>query len=221
MVLFDIGANRGDAVKAGLDLGYDKIIALEPAPRVFKDLVCNFIYSPSVVPLKFAVSDTNDEIIEFYEALEDGLSSINIDWLTAEGMPYRGKEFRTIKATTITIDRLVELYGEPDLIKIDVEGAEWSVLKGINSKYGKLAFEWTDVTVAAHILELVYLESLGYSEVGPQFIEHHLQEPKEWFPINEFNLRTWIAKHENIWTSGGWKESNLRPTADVGMVWVR
>jgi hypothetical protein len=32
MLLFDIGANRGDAVLAGLEQGY-RVIALEAAPR--------------------------------------------------------------------------------------------------------------------------------------------------------------------------------------------
>ena len=34
MLLFDIGANKGDATVSGLKKGY-KVIALEPAPRVY------------------------------------------------------------------------------------------------------------------------------------------------------------------------------------------
>ena len=119
MVLFDIGANRGDATLAGLQMGY-KVIACEPAPIIYKELVKNFIYSPDVIPLKIAVSDSVGTV-EFYEAVEDGLSSLNKDWLTADNMPYKDKPFRTIKVNTTTIDLLAEKYGEPDLIKIDVE----------------------------------------------------------------------------------------------------
>jgi len=222
MLLFDIGANRGDVVLAGLKLGYDKIIALEPAPRIFAELVKAFIYNPNVIPLKMAVSDTNDQSIEFYEASEDGLSTINIDWLTKEGMPYKDKEFRTISATTITIDRLVDLYGSPDLIKIDVEGAEWSVLLGMTKKYGILAFEWTDTTLREHDMQLQYLRELGYTEYAPQFIVNHLEEPIEWFSLNEdFSLGLWVLEHEEMWVNGGWKVAGLRPTADVGMVWAK
>ena len=218
--MFDIGANRGDAVVAGLNKGY-KVIALEPGPRVFKELVSNFIYNQNVIPLKFAVSDSNDQQIEFYECVEDGLSTIERSWLTDPSMPYEGKEFRTVGATTITIDTIAKIYGEPDLIKIDVEGAEWFVFKGMTKKYGMLAFEWTDVTIKEHQKQIKYLQDLGYTEIGPQFIEHHLQEPKEWLPINKFNLQKWIKFNEDEWTNGGWKGSNLRPTADVGMLWVR
>ena len=117
-LFFDVGANRGDATVAALNLGYD-VIALEPS-RVYADLVKNFIYDSRVIPLKFAVSDKDNERVEFYEAQEDGLSTLNKEWLTSDTMPYAGKPFRTIHATTITIDTLAKIYGEPDLIKIDV-----------------------------------------------------------------------------------------------------
>ena len=56
MLLFDIGANRGDATLAGLQKGYD-VVAVEPAPKVFGELVKNFIYNPRVTPLRYAVSN--------------------------------------------------------------------------------------------------------------------------------------------------------------------
>lgn len=220
MLMFDIGANRGDAVVAGREQGY-KVIALEPAPIIFKNLVSNFIYDKDVVPLKYAVSDSDYETIEFYEAVEDGLSTINKDWLTLDTMPYGDKEFRTIKCLTITIDTLAKIYGKPELIKIDVEGAEWSVFRGMTKKYGTIAFEWTNVTIGEHQSQIEYLQKLGYTKIGPQFIEYHLQEPKEWFDIKYQRLDDWIIANKDKWENGDWKESNLRPTADVGMCWIK
>ena len=221
MLLFDIGANRGDAVVAGLELGY-KVIALEPAPRVFSKLATNFIYEPNVVPLRLAVSDSANERIEFYECVEDGLSTAEKAWLTDPRMPYNGKDFRTIKVPTCTMDWLVETYGVPDLVKIDVEGAEWAVFRGMTKHYGKIAFEWTQETLDQHEEQLVYLKSIGYTKFRMQFIEHHLQEPDtEWLPIKSKNdlkkLRESLAPE---WEKQGWKKANLRPTADVGMLWV-
>ena len=220
MLMFDIGANRGDATFAALEKGY-KVIACEPAFRVFGELVKNFIYNPNVIPLKVAVSDTDDSTVEFYEADEDGLSTLNKDWLTKDNMPYKDKPFRLMYANTITVDSLAVIYGHPDLIKIDVEGAEWNVFNGMSYKYGTVTFEWTDVTLEEHEKQIQYLKELGYTEVGPQFITHHLQEPTEWFPIDNFSLTQWVKDHEEWWVNEGWKESNLRPTADVGMCWVR
>ena len=64
MLLFDIGANRGDATLAGLQKGY-AVIAVEPAPRVYAELVKNFIYNPSVLPLRYATSERDYELVEF------------------------------------------------------------------------------------------------------------------------------------------------------------
>jgi FkbM family methyltransferase len=221
MLLFDIGANRGDAVIAGLGKGFTKIIAVEAASRVFAQLVANFIYEEKVTPLKFAVSDSDNKTIKFFECAEDGLSTLNIDWLTKDGMPYKGKPYRECEVSTIKLDTLCEVYGKPDLIKIDVEGAEWDVLHGLTENHGILAFEWTDVTIGEHCAQLEYLESIGYSEVAPQFIVNHLDEPTEWFSIKGFHIDDWVIDHKDAWTDGGWKVANLRPTADVGMIWVR
>lgn len=220
MLCFDIGANRGDFTIAALAKGYD-VIALEPAPRVFGELVKNFIYNPHVTPLHYAVSTSDYETVEFYEAEEDGLSTLNETWLLGESMPYAGKPYRTITATTITLDTLALKYGVPDLIKIDVEGAEWNVFKGLSSKMGTIAFEWTLETLHEHQHQLEYLAHGGYTEVGPQFIEHHCQEPDKWFSIDKFNMDTWVAHNSDRWIDGNWRKSNLRPTADVGMLWVR
>jgi FkbM family methyltransferase len=220
MLCFDIGANRGDFTLAALSKGY-RVIALEPAPRVFAQLVGNFIYNPDVVPLKYAVSGSDYATIEFFEAEEDGLSTLNLDWLTDESMPYAGKPYRTITATTITIDTLALKYGTPDLIKIDVEGAEWSVFKGLSSKMGTIAFEWTWATWVEHLEQLKYLEIGGYTQVAPQFIEHHCEIPDVWFDLKTFDFGKWHDKNSILWESGYWKRSNLRPTSDVGMLWVR
>lgn len=225
MRLYDIGANRGDATIAGINKGFDHIIAVEPAPRIYKELVKNFIYTPGVVPLRVAVSHEDGMVVEFYEAEEDGLSTMNKDWLTSDDMPYNGKPFRTIRVNTVSLDTLVDIYGPADLIKVDVEGAEWSVFNGMSKNLGKLAFEWTDVTLDDHEEQLWHLHGLGYTEVAPQFITHHLEEPSDWVPLLDengyFSLRNWVSGHAKEWKETGWKEAGLRPTADVGMCWVR
>jgi FkbM family methyltransferase len=221
-LLFDIGANRGDATVAGVEKGY-KVIALEAAPRVFAELVRNFIYDPNVVPLRLAVGEKVEERLEFYECIEDGLSTLEKSWLTDPKMPYYGKEFRTISVNTCTVDWLVEKYGQPDLIKIDVEGAEWQVLRGMSKYSGKIALEWTQETMAEHNKQLQYLASIGYTEYRLQFIEDHLLEPEEeWLQIKKrIDLEKDRASKKDWWITEGWKRSNLRPTADVGMLWVR
>lgn len=223
MRLLDIGANRGDATLAGLESGY-KVVAVEAAPRIFAELVKNFIYNPDVIPLRYAVSDNDFQRVAFYEAVEDGLSSLNRDWLTKDGLPYARKPHREISATTITVDTLIDIYGEFDLIKIDVEGAEWNVFHGMSQYHGELTFEWTYETLDEHEAQLDYLYSLGYRLFSPQFIMPHLVRPRVHIALKDKNagrLHKWHEENAQDWIDGGWRLGNLRPTADVGMCWVR
>lgn len=224
MLLFDIGANSGEATATGLQKGY-KVISIDAAPRIFQTLVKNHIYNPNVIPLKYAVSDSDYKTVEFYETIEtDALSTLNKEWLTKDTMPYNGFKFRTIQATTITVDTLAKIYGEPDLMKIDVEGAEWYVLRGMTKYHGELTLEWTIQTLDEHEKQLDYLFNLGYKEFAPQYIVHHLDRPTEWFALSEDNkgkFADWIDRTKHAWESGGWKEADLRWSADVGMLWVR
>lgn len=225
-LFFDIGANRGDATQAALELGFEKIISLEPAPLTYLQLVSSYIYNHKVVPIKLAVSDSNNELVEFYDCVEDGLSTLDKGWLTDPSMPYNGKQYRTIAATTCTVDFLVEQYGLPDLVKIDVEGAESLVFGGMTCKPTQLAFEWSLETVPQHIEQLKRLRDVnGYTEFSLQFITHHLAEPDDltYRPIDEYHeLANWITESTEWWTTEGWVQGgSLRPTADVGMLWVR
>ncbi len=47
-----------------------------------------------------------------------------------------------VSVPTISIDTLIDTYGIPDLIKIDVEGAEELVVKSLTKKVKCLCFEW-------------------------------------------------------------------------------
>ena len=222
-LLFDIGANRGDATWAGLNKGFNKVVALEPAPKTFNELVSNYKNDSRVVTLQLAASNSVGAEVEFYDCVEDGLSTLSKSWLT-DGK-YGGKEYETITAKTITIDKLVEEYGVPDLIKIDVEGAETLVFQGMTKYSGMIAFEWTDITLDQHAQQIKYLSTLGYTEYAIQFITHHLEEPTNWLPINSIGWSNYLDKQIKLlgkdWEDEGWKVAGLRPTADVGMLWVR
>lgn len=222
MLFFDIGANRGDATEVALAQGYE-VIALEPAP-IYSALIRRYIYDRRVLCLRNAVSDTSGDYVDFYVADEDGLSTLNEEWLTADNMPYAGKSYHRIQVHTVTIDALAHTYGEPDLIKIDVEGAEWNVLRGMSRKYGVVALEWTLATLDQHEAQMGYMYSLGYRQCAAQYIVGHLEQPKIWGDLQPSNRRQLLAWHQTTsdeWIDGGWREAGLRPTADVGMLWFR
>lgn len=71
-----------------------------------------------------------------------------------------------IRVPSTTLDEIVEQHGSPDLIKIDVEGYEYEVLKGLSTRQNKICFEWTEEM--PHVLHkgVEHLQSIGYQEFG-------------------------------------------------------
>jgi FkbM family methyltransferase len=222
MIVFDIGANRGEFTQAVLQDGATKVLAVEPAPKMFSVLARNFFKDTRVVPLRVAVSDSEWSEATFYECVEDGMSTLDKSWLTGERAPYGDKDYREVNVYGTTLDSLVKEYGMPDLVKIDVEGHEVSVLKGLTKKVGLITFEW-QITRSEDVYScLELLANLGYTEYAPQYITAHAVEPTEWFSIDgPITFEEWHQITKAVWEGEGWKEYGLRPTADAGMIWVR
>ncbi len=120
-VVYDIGANVGfyTLLASKLVGRSGQVYAFEPAPRncrlLQRHLEMNGVDNVSVVQM--AVFSTNGE------ALFDSSANHSMGHLAACG---------TLKVPTIAIDRFVfdQAMPAPEVIKIDVEGAELEVLKG-------------------------------------------------------------------------------------------
>jgi len=225
---FDIGANRGDATRVALDSGYSRVLAIEPGPAILELLRANFSGDPRVEILDLAVSNTDDQTVTFYEAEEDGLSTLNIEWLTGETARYKDRPYREVTARTITMNTLISQHGLPDLVKIDVEGAEDWVLRGMTCNPGPkhVALEWHVEELPKVFEMLCRLRDVnGYREYALQYITHHLHAPIEYRTLDGLTYESLVAWHDEMrgpWESGGWIEAGrLRPTADAGMFWVR
>jgi hypothetical protein len=62
-----------------------------------------------------------------------------------------------------TLDALIERYGEPAFVKIDVEGFELEVLKGLSRRVPALSFEFTPECADTALACVAHLDSLGFS----------------------------------------------------------
>jgi FkbM family methyltransferase len=133
-IFFDVGAHYGwmsiiacDRVGSG-----GRVIAFEPSPPLVEILLfhkrANALRQLEIVAK--AVSDINASV-PFY-LIHQGLSFRNSLTIGPDDTPYIKPEEKLVyEAASITLDHYYRDYGAiPDLVKIDVEGAELLVLRG-------------------------------------------------------------------------------------------
>jgi len=199
---FDIGSNIGNWSLANINY-CDKIISIEASPITFNKLV-NHCKHDKIVLLNYAVCNNNGNDITFYQAECDLVSTMNKDWLTSNTSRFYNHPYTEITCKIITIDKLIQQYGLPDLIKIDVEGGEYECISSLTQKVNLLCFEWASETNILTFNCIDYLFNLGYTEFYIQIHDDYLFRPQD----NDIDT---IKS----------KLSNTIPKVDWGMIWCK
>jgi FkbM family methyltransferase len=145
MLIFDIGANRGQRTRVFLGLGAT-VVAVEPDSANQRLLEKRFRRSPTVTVVGKAVSKTAGTATLLIHKPGSGLNSLSSKWVRAlekdEKRFGRKLEFSgTQYVETVTLDGLIAEFGTPYYVKIDVEGHEPSVLQGLARTVPLLSFE--------------------------------------------------------------------------------
>jgi len=78
------------------------------------------------------------------------------------------------------LDALIEQYGRPDFIKIDVEGAELDVLCGLNQSVPALSFEFTMIQRQLTVDCVERCMALGLTEFNVSMGESHQLSFEAW-----------------------------------------
>jgi len=139
-LVFDIGAERGHRTAAFLELGA-KVIAVEPVETRAQQLRERFGDTVTVVQKAIGSSEGTEELIT---GSGGRLPTLSSGW--AEALKQRWTDeiwTETQSVTVTTLDKLIEQYGRPSFIKIDIEGYEYEALKGLSRPVGALSFEFT------------------------------------------------------------------------------
>lgn len=140
-LVFDIGANVGIKTKHFLGLGA-KVICLEPLDEAFEQLEFVFGRDPAVTLLRAAVSSEHGKV-KLHPCLDEpGLSSVSSEFIERSrytalrkwGVP------RTVESRTL--DALIDEFGKPAYIKLDVEGGEADAIKGLTHPISVVSFEF-------------------------------------------------------------------------------
>jgi FkbM family methyltransferase len=148
-VVFDVGANQGYKTDIFLRMGA-KIVAVEPDESNQQVLRERFLKgrlkSRPVVVVGCALSDNNGVETLWIDAPGSAKNTLNQKWVETlrrdeSRFGERLSFARQKQVTTTTLDDLIVAHGRPTFIKIDVEGAEPNVLRGLHHAVPYLSFE--------------------------------------------------------------------------------
>jgi FkbM family methyltransferase len=157
-LVFDIGMHNGDDTAYYLARGY-RVVAVEANPGMCETARERFAAAIGTGQLSIrniAIAETQGEM-DFWISSDASLSSFN-----AEHATKNDAQATHIKVETMPFRQLMEQYGTPFFVKIDIEGSDSLCLRDLEataSRPAYLSFEAGDGLTNAHIK---LLESLGY-----------------------------------------------------------
>lgn len=188
---FDIGANIGNRTKIFLELvgSKGKTVAVEPQDFCCKILQKSFSNRSNFFLEKKALGATSGDA-EIFISNETTVSTMSEEWIKQASNSKRfGEETvwsKSAKVTVSTLDLLLEKYGLPSFIKIDVEGYEREVVSGLSKPIRTcFSLEFVPEFLASTFDCLNHLSSLGKIECN--------------YSLNEtltLSLNTWVSIHE-------------------------
>jgi FkbM family methyltransferase len=165
-ICFDVGANEGAYTSVFLELGA-KVLAIEPSNNCINILKKKFGNESSVTIIPKALGSENGKKILRITNLSE-LSSFSdeyINYYTENDIFVWNQEQ---EAEITTIDDLIAKFGKPQFCKIDVEGFEEEVLKGLSISIPNLSFEFlgpfkNKVFACIHVLKKLGEPYFNYS----------------------------------------------------------
>ena len=157
---FDIGAHIGNHTRALRSLKA-KVVAVEPQPPFTCLLKRWYGSDPGVILIDQALGATQGEASLFISHRTPTVSTLSSSWteLAYQVPSFAGVRWDTqIPVPVTTLDSLIADYGLPAFCKIDVEGYELEVLRGLTQPLPLLAFEYFP---AAREIALACLDRLA------------------------------------------------------------
>ena len=184
---YDIGAFGGDSIDAIKSLGYDKIVCFEPHSDAFFRLNRDHHNPPHIVTENLAVSSQSGKKLTMYSSPDyPWVNTVEEDWIKLDRHANLN-HINKVEVDTITLDDYIVRTGEvPAYIKIDAEGHELEILKGLHYPPRMISFEWISERLDNSIKCLEHIAGLGldcfkicFGEKLPEFEEDEFYSYEE------------------------------------------
>ena len=147
---FDVGANVGEKTEALLAAGA-KVVAFEPQPDCMAELKARCGHRPQFAARQAALGSQVGESTLYVHGSSTS-SSLDPQW--------GGSYEHPIRVPVTTLDCAIGEFGAPSFCKIDVEGWELAVLKGLSRPIPLISFEYHQIEGGLETV-VACLECLG------------------------------------------------------------
>jgi len=167
-IVLDIGANFGAFTRKTIEICPKCfVLAFEPVPQYAGLINYRYGWHPHVSVFPFAIGE-NAETFDLW------LSPTNLGWNTME-MSRATDDMVKTSISVRSFDALIKMPLDISLIKIDVEGSEWRVLRGLKRTLGsqnplpilliEVAWPNQEPNWQKKLAEFEWLFSIGYRRV--------------------------------------------------------
>jgi FkbM family methyltransferase len=187
-LVFDVGANIGNRLPSFLNLKA-KVVAIEPQEDCMSYLRLKF--GKKVILIQKGLGEKQEDK-EMYISNSNTISSFSKEWIESVQESGRFSEVNWNKRNIIemtTLDNLINELGIPKFIKIDVEGYELEVLKGLSKNVPMLSIEYTVPEQIDKTIQCIkYLASINGNIKCNYSVEEYMA----------FEMDKWVSATEMI-----------------------
>jgi FkbM family methyltransferase len=192
---FDVGANVGSRIGVFAKLGAS-VVAIEPQSECIHLLKMIHGANPNVHLLHKALGDEEGRA-ELSTSSFSTVSSLSKEWREgfrqweSPNAVWDGSE----QVEITTLDRVIQQFGMPMFVKIDVEGYELQVLKGLTQAVPALSFEFHTFHLDAARDCICLLSDLGPCVMNYNIEEHSWFMSEQW--LTPAQMVEELSRHEH------------------------
>jgi FkbM family methyltransferase len=183
-LVFDVGAHAGNRTRAFAALGC-RVLALEPQPDFARLLRFLFARTPRVQVLEIAASERDGRVTLAVSERTPTVTTLDDPWreIRSQEPGFAGVSWnRALEIESATLDTLIERYGVPAFVKMDVEGSELRVLHGLTRPLAALSFEYLPTALPEARACLAKVGELGPYRFNLSVGESYRMISDTWLP---------------------------------------
>lgn len=179
---FDVGAHVGNRSRMWANMGA-RVVAVEPQPHLMRFLRRLYGRRDDIVLVEAGVGAQSGELTLHISEKTPTVTTFSEEWLddVTQVDSFAWVEWdKSVVVPITTLDALIAEHGIPAFCKIDVEGFEFEVLRGLTQPIKALSLEFIPASLQSTFDCLGYLEQLGDYEFNIAISEDYQFLFEEW-----------------------------------------